>query len=163
MGAKARESRTYPAEAGPADRRAEEHEALCLKCGRCCHRKVLVGDRVIGFDSPCPHLDADTKLCRVYESRHEVNAECLSVPEGIRRGVFPADCPYVAGLAGYIPPLEDPDPGLVAELIAELEAEALDQDRSALSRLPARPAAGVSGEAGRRQGRRAVVTKEVEP
>ena len=73
---------------------------------------------------PCPNLDTESRLCLIYEDRHRLNPECLTVPKGIARGVFPADCPYVAGLEGYVPPVEDPDPDFVAELVAELEAEA---------------------------------------
>ena len=55
---------------------------------------------------PCPYLDEDTRLCTVYERRHEVNPDCLTLEEGIRIGVFPADCPYVAGIESYKPPRE---------------------------------------------------------
>jgi len=78
---------------------------------------------VIYTDTPCHYLDLDSRLCRVYERRHEVNPDCLSVEDGIARGVFPADCPYVGGLAGYRAPIENPEPGLLERLLAELEAE----------------------------------------
>jgi uncharacterized cysteine cluster protein YcgN (CxxCxxCC family) len=85
-----------------------------------------VGDLIIYTDIPCPYLDPETKLCRVYARRHEVNPGCLSVEEGIARGVFPADCPYVAGLPDYRPPIEHPSPELLAELAAAVEAEGVD-------------------------------------
>jgi uncharacterized cysteine cluster protein YcgN (CxxCxxCC family) len=83
-------------------------DAKCLRCGRCCYEKVLFNGRVFNTGRPCKHLDVETKLCRVYERRHEVNPHCLSVEEGTKLGVFPADCPYVAGLAGYVPPMDEP-------------------------------------------------------
>jgi uncharacterized cysteine cluster protein YcgN (CxxCxxCC family) len=98
-------------------------ESLCRRCGRCCYRKLLVGDRIYYLDVPCPYLDTETRLCTVYERRHEVNPDCLDVEEGIRIGVFPADCPYVQGLEDYAPPVESPDPAFIAEEIARLEAE----------------------------------------
>lgn len=101
----------------------EAHEALCRRCGRCCFHKLLIGDTVVYTDVPCPYLDIDSRLCRVYEKRHEVNPDCLTVEEGIKRGVFPADCPYVKGLAGYRAPIEDTDPELLKKLLAESGTE----------------------------------------
>ena len=102
---------------------AEAHEAMCRRCGRCCYAKFLVGDRVIYTDTPCVHLDLDTRLCRIYDRRHEVNPDCLDVEQGILRGVFPADCPYVAGIPGYKAPIEDTDPSVLASALEALEAE----------------------------------------
>ena len=99
------------------------HEAECRRCGRCCYAKLLVGDRVIYTDVPCAYLDLQTRLCRVYERRHEMNPDCLRVEEGIRRGVFPADCPYVAGIAGYKAPIEDADDATLAAALDALGAE----------------------------------------
>jgi len=85
-------------------------EDLCRKCGRCCYAKVIIeGDspsdtEVVYLPFPCRYLDETTRLCTVYENRHEANPNCLSVEEGIRLGVFPADCPYVAHFPGYKPP-----------------------------------------------------------
>ncbi len=74
-------------------------------------------------DIPCPHLDAESGLCGVYERRREANRDCLSVADGIRRGVFPADCPYVADIPGYLPPIERPDSAFIGEAMATLAAE----------------------------------------
>ncbi|MHC5057383.1 MAG: CxxCxxCC domain-containing protein [Planctomycetota bacterium] len=107
-----------------AARPLEAHEAVCRRCGRCCYAKLLVGDQVIYTDTPCAHLDLETRLCRVYGRRHEANPDCLSVDEGVRRGVFPADCPYVAGTPGYRAPVEDTDPAVLA---AALDALAIEE------------------------------------
>lgn len=101
----------------------EAHEARCLRCGRCCYAKLVVGGRVIYTDIPCRYLDVGTNLCTVYERRHELNPDCLGVEEGIERGVFPADCPYVKDIPAYRPPVTDPEPGELAELLQLLEAE----------------------------------------
>jgi uncharacterized cysteine cluster protein YcgN (CxxCxxCC family) len=102
------------------------HEAECLRCGRCCYAKLLVEDRVIYTDVPCRYLDTGTRLCTVYGRRHEVNPDCLDVEAGIRRGVFPADCPYVRDIPGYRPPVLDPGPGELAEFLGALEAEEVE-------------------------------------
>jgi len=78
--------------------------SLCERCGRCCYAKLLLGGEVVYTPFPCPYLDETTRLCTVYERRHEVNPHCLTVAEGIRLGVFPADCPYVRDLPDYVPP-----------------------------------------------------------
>jgi len=78
--------------------------SLCERCGRCCYAKLLLGGEVVYTPFPCPYLDETTRLCTVYERRHEVNPHCLTVAEGIRLGVFPADCPYVRDLPDYVAP-----------------------------------------------------------
>lgn len=77
---------------------------LCEKCGRCCYAKLIIGGEIVYTPFPCPYLDEATRLCTVYERRHEVNPDCLPVEMGIRFGVFPPDCPYVRDLPGYVPP-----------------------------------------------------------
>ena len=105
---------------------SQAHEAKCLRCGRCCYAKLLVEDRIIYVDVPCRHLDVETNLCRVYERRHELNPDCLDVEAGTKRGVFPADCPYVRDVPGYRAPIIDPDPGELAELLQTVEAEEVE-------------------------------------
>ncbi len=84
-----------------------EHAAKCLRCGRCCYAKVIVDGRVIYTDVPCQYLDMETKLCRIYERRFELNPKCLTVEEGIKMQIFPGDCPYVRGIPNYRPPVFD--------------------------------------------------------
>lgn len=85
-------------------------EDLCRKCGRCCYAKIIIeGDspadtEVVYTPFPCPYLDESTRLCTVYENRHEVNHNCLRLDEGIRLGIFPGDCPYVADIHNYQAP-----------------------------------------------------------
>ena len=89
---------------------ATDNDGLCRRCGRCCYAKVVFGDDIFCTDIPCPLLNVATKRCTVYERRFAVNPDCLTVEEGIKYRVFPADCPYVAGLEGYRPPRQDRDP-----------------------------------------------------
>jgi uncharacterized cysteine cluster protein YcgN (CxxCxxCC family) len=105
---------------------SEAREAMCRRCGRCCYAKFLVGDQIIYTDTPCAHLDLDTRLCRIYEHRQAVNPDCLSVQQGVRRGVFPADCPYAVDVPDYKAPVEDTDPTLLAAAIDALKAEEVD-------------------------------------
>ncbi len=53
----------------------------------------------------CEHLDEKTRLCRIYQRRHQVNPQCLSVPDGLKLGVFPGDCPYAQNMPNYKAPV----------------------------------------------------------
>ncbi|MFH0911949.1 MAG: hypothetical protein V1918_10655 [Planctomycetota bacterium] len=66
---------------------------------------MRIGDEVIQTRIPCVYLDTRTKLCTIYGERRVKNPRCLTVEGGILARAFPADCPYVRGLAGYRPPL----------------------------------------------------------
>jgi hypothetical protein len=81
-------------------------EAVCRRCGQCCHAKIIVEGEVIYSPFPCRYLDEQTRLCTVYERRFEANPDCLTVDEAIRLGALPADCPYVRDLPDYVPPRE---------------------------------------------------------
>ena len=81
----------------------DAHEALCRRCGRCCYEKYVVEERVFTSRKACPHLDRRTRRCRIYARRATVNPRCVTVAEGIKLGVFPADCPYVRDVKGYVP------------------------------------------------------------
>jgi len=83
----------------------QAHEALCKRCGRCCYHKLIVGEVIIAMDDACQYLDTSTKVCSIYDKRFEMNPRCLSVAQGIRKRVFPNDCPYVAHLKHYQGPL----------------------------------------------------------
>jgi len=96
-------------------------EDACLRCGRCCYAKVVIGDDVFYTDIPCLYLDVSTRLCRVYEHRFEVNPDCLTVEKGIAGRAFPADCPYVAGIQDYRPPRADGDPREMGRLYESSE------------------------------------------
>ena len=76
----------------------EEWESICKKCGKCCYEKVDLGRGVIRYtDEPCQYLDPDTNLCTVYEHRHEVEPDCISLTLELVRTLswLPEDCAYV--------------------------------------------------------------------
>ena len=100
-----------------------DHEARCRRCGQCCHEKLLVGEHVIQTDSPCAHLEPSARTCRVYAERYRRNIRCLTVAEGLAAGIFPADCPYVAGVRGYRAPVDGAAAREVLALIAASPVE----------------------------------------
>jgi len=85
----------------------EDREDICLKCGRCCVEKFVLEGTVYYTHTRCKFQDPATGLCTVYENRHDMHPDCLRLDEGIKLGVFPADCPYVRDLPDYNPPVTD--------------------------------------------------------
>ncbi|MBI5252372.1 MAG: hypothetical protein HY912_22995 [Desulfomonile tiedjei] len=76
----------------------DKWEAICRKCAKCCYEKVDLGGGVIRYtDEPCEHLDTETKLCKVYDRRHEVEPDCISLTEHLVRFLhwMPVECAYV--------------------------------------------------------------------
>ncbi|MCA1961839.1 MAG: YkgJ family cysteine cluster protein [Desulfomonile sp.] len=76
----------------------EEWEAICDKCGKCCYEKVDLGCGEIRYtDEPCQHLDTRTGLCKIYENRHEIEPDCISLTEELVRTLhwLPEGCAYV--------------------------------------------------------------------
>lgn len=83
-------------------------EAKCRRCGECCRVKYLIDGVVFNTTQYCEYFDAQNHLCRIYDRRREINPRCLDVATGIRLGVFPTDCPYVAGMPNYKAPYPVP-------------------------------------------------------
>jgi len=87
-----------------------EWEALCRHCGRCCYEKLDCRGRIYYTDKPCQYLNGETKRCRIYRQRSELQPECaILTPELVAAGILPADCPYVAGIDNYRAPNMDPN------------------------------------------------------
>ena len=77
-------------------------EEICEHCGRCCYEKYEYRGKVFYADKPCQYLDLETKHCRIYEQRSELNPECAHLtPELIPTGILPADCPYMTRLKDF--------------------------------------------------------------
>lgn len=80
-------------------------EALCRRCGRCCFEKIEFEGEIYYTEDPCPYLDPDTRLCRVYPERHRVKPDCAPLSASVlKAGLLPDDCPYVAGIPDYRAP-----------------------------------------------------------
>ena len=108
----------------------------CRRCGRCCYVKYRLDGKVFNTRQACPHLDVRTRLCKVFARRRQVNPECGSMAKGIRLGVFPGDCPYVADLADYQPPVKG---RLGAALVARIESGELKTARAVIKAMKAKP------------------------
>ncbi len=80
------------------------YEALCRRCGVCCHEKVRFGELVVITDIPCKFLDTETNECTVYEERFIKQPLCTTAAASAESCTLPDDCPYVGGRAGYKAP-----------------------------------------------------------
>jgi len=79
-------------------RRVEQWESHCNRCGLCCHEKTLIGNEVIyDLDSWCEHYDPETKLCRIYAKRLTEHSRCKAVT--LRRAMFSS---YLPPTCGYV-------------------------------------------------------------
>ena len=94
----------------------QDREHLCRRCLRCCYRMAVIDDVVYRTPFPCEYLDIPGRRCIIYDQRHAINSDCLSIETAIRHRALPNDCPYAAdAVAGYngakiLPPsLSDPD------------------------------------------------------
>jgi hypothetical protein len=81
-------------------------ESLCKKCGRCCYGSIQYrGKLAIIRELPCKYLlphDNKTNTCSIYSERQTIAKWCQRVSrESVHNGLFPDDCPYVAGIPGY--------------------------------------------------------------
>ena len=86
-------------------------EALCRRCGQCCYEKYDVEGRIYLSEEPCEFLDRESSLCTVYEHRHLRKEGCAPLTPGVvAMGALPGDCPYVAGIDGYVAPVTFDDP-----------------------------------------------------
>ncbi len=95
----------------PTPVNSEQHESLCNHCGKCCYQKIIVGRTVYLTPFPCTFLDTHTNMCTVYDRRHELNPDCLSIETGMKHSAFPSDCGYVVEMAPkkYKPARDDFD------------------------------------------------------
>ena len=86
------------------DQETPEREALCRRCGVCCHEKVRFGEQVVITDIPCPYLDLKTNLCAVYPDRLVKQPRCSSAEDSVKANSLPRGCPYIKGRRGYLIP-----------------------------------------------------------
>lgn len=88
-----------------AGKSKSDWEAVCARCGRCCHEKIEFEGRVYYTDIPCQFLDPATSLCRVYGERDRKRPGCVRLTsENVSKGFLPQDCPYVAAIDNYPAP-----------------------------------------------------------
>jgi len=77
---------------------AEEWEALCDGCGKCCLFKLIEPEeeKVRFTNVTCRYMDLETCRCTDYDHRHENVPECLIVTPQLAREAnwLPKTCAY---------------------------------------------------------------------
>jgi uncharacterized cysteine cluster protein YcgN (CxxCxxCC family) len=80
----------------------EEWEAICLKCAKCCYEKIDLGNgHIVYTEEPCVYLDTTSRMCKIYEKRHEIEPDCIKLNEHFIRQInwMPTGCAYVKYLS----------------------------------------------------------------
>lgn len=84
-------------------------DALCHQCGLCCFEKLEDPyGRIIYTRIPCRYLDIETRQCRIYPRRLEINPKCIKLTPTLLPTLrwLPAECGY----KGELPELPKKDP-----------------------------------------------------
>lgn len=81
-----------------------EREALCTRCGICCHEKISLNGKVIITDIPCQFLDIDSNFCTVYEERFKRQPRCSYADVSALANGLPGSCPHVRDIPDYQAP-----------------------------------------------------------
>lgn len=72
-------------------------EDICLRCGLCCHEKVIKDDLLIFLEDVCEYHDSRTGLCKVYPERFAKCSRCQKVTP--LKAMF---SPYLPPTCGYV-------------------------------------------------------------
>ena len=77
--------------------------SACVKCGKCCLNAGIHPVHKVGLliGGSCKYLDAQTNLCLIFENRHILNPDCLTLAQAIKIKRLPNSCACVKGLKGY--------------------------------------------------------------
>jgi len=78
----------------------------------------------------CKFLEKGSNSCKVYPDRLKKANWCVDLKTMLKKGLAPADCPYVKGLRGYSP---------TQKLSDELKKSVVPLLRLAISRGPKAP------------------------
>lgn len=73
-------------------------EQICRKCAKCCYEKIDIGGgQIIYTDEPCEYLDTVTRMCKIYDRRHEIEPDCIKLTEDLIRQInwMPEGCAYL--------------------------------------------------------------------
>ncbi len=75
----------------------DEWEAICDGCGKCCLNKIEIKGQVKFTNAYCRFLDCRSCLCKIYEQRFKVVADCRDITlEAVREKPrwLPKTCAY---------------------------------------------------------------------
>jgi uncharacterized cysteine cluster protein YcgN (CxxCxxCC family) len=74
-----------------------EWDSRCTQCGSCCFEKIE-DDRgnIFYMQSACRFLDIDSRRCKIYERRFEINPSCVQLTPELVESLrwLPRTCGY---------------------------------------------------------------------
>jgi uncharacterized cysteine cluster protein YcgN (CxxCxxCC family) len=73
-------------------------DAICNQCGKCCLEKLEdARGRIIYTDEACKYLDLETRQCKIFERRFEINPDCVKLTPELVSTLrwLPKDCAYL--------------------------------------------------------------------
>lgn len=104
-----------------------EHEAKCLRCGRCCYAAVIVnGEHIIVEGLHCKFLDAEKGTCPVYTRRFGEAPWCQPASIAAEKGALWDGCPYCSEFPG--PRKRQLDPETYKEMWPRIARSLLDME-----------------------------------
>jgi len=73
-------------------------DSLCKQCGLCCFEKLENERGTIFYtQTPCRYLDVNSRRCKVFERRFEINPGCVKLTSELVPALhwLPRDCGYL--------------------------------------------------------------------
>jgi len=89
-----------------AVKKDEAFEALCLKCGMCCHIKIglMDGTYVMHPTITCKYLTSDNQCSHYQDRSKDETVICINREEMVQKDyILPEGCPYTKLRPGYKP------------------------------------------------------------
>jgi uncharacterized cysteine cluster protein YcgN (CxxCxxCC family) len=72
-------------------------DSRCKQCGSCCFEKIEdQRGNIFYMQSACRFLDVDSRRCKIYERRFEINPSCVKLTPDLVQSLrwLPRDCGY---------------------------------------------------------------------
>ncbi|MFZ4856256.1 MAG: YkgJ family cysteine cluster protein [Desulfuromonadaceae bacterium] len=76
---------------------AADWDRLCKKCGSCCFEKIEdQRGNIFYMQSACRFLDIDSRRCKIFERRFEINPGCVQLTPELVQSLrwLPRNCGY---------------------------------------------------------------------
>lgn len=74
-----------------------EWDRLCKQCGSCCFEKIEdQRGNIFYMQSACRFLDIDSRRCKIYERRFDINPSCVKLTPELVQNLrwLPRNCGY---------------------------------------------------------------------
>lgn len=75
----------------------KDWDSRCKQCGSCCFEKIEdERGNIFYMQSACRYLDVDSRQCKIFERRFEINPSCVKLTPELVSTLrwLPPDCGY---------------------------------------------------------------------